>query len=60
MGEYRENILKALAEHGLSRLPVLYNMSFGHNEPMCILPYGALTELDCTNRALRILEGAVE
>ncbi len=58
--EYPAMIKKALAEFDLTRLPVFYNMSFGHNEPMCVLPYGAMAEIDCENGTFAILEPGVE
>ncbi len=57
--EYKSVIRKVLWEFGLSRLPVFYNMSFGHNEPMCVLPYGALAEIDCEKGTFAILESGV-
>lgn len=56
---YKQSIIKILHELHLHNLPVLYNMSFGHNEPMCILPYGALAEVDCSNKTFTILESGV-
>lgn len=40
-------------------VPVSYNMTFGHNEPMCILPYGVIVEANCKNRTFSILESGV-
>lgn len=57
--EYKGVICQVLKEWNLEQKPVLYNASFGHNQPMCTLPYGVLAELDCTHGALTILEGAV-
>ena len=57
--EYKQVIVKVLKEFGCFELPVLYNGSFGHNEPKTILPYGALAELDCENQSLSILESGV-
>ena len=57
--EYKASIRAVLCELNLSGLPVLYNMTFGHNEPMCVLPYGALVELDCEARTFAILEAGV-
>ncbi len=57
--EYKDAIRKALHEFGLHHLPVFYNMSFGHNEPMCVLPYGALAEIDCEKGSFAILESGV-
>jgi muramoyltetrapeptide carboxypeptidase LdcA involved in peptidoglycan recycling len=56
---YKEKLLKVLREENLGRLPVVYNASFGHNEPMCILPYGAMAEIDCARRTFSILEPGV-
>jgi len=57
--EYKAAILRVLRELGLEGLPVLCNMTFGHNEPMCVLPYGALAEVDCEKRSFAILEPGV-
>ncbi len=57
--EYKNSILKIISELQLFDLPVVYNMSYGHNEPMCILPYGAFAEADCGNRTFTILESGV-
>lgn len=57
--EYKDSIMKIISELQLFNLPVIYNMSFGHNEPMCILPYGALAEVDCENQTFAILESGV-
>ena len=57
--EYQHRILKVLKESG-SEVPVFYNGSFGHNEPMCIIPYGVMAQLDCDNMTFTILENATE
>lgn len=54
--EYKSIILKVLAEYGRNDLPVLYNMSFGHCEPKCCIPYGAIAEINCTTGKFSILE----
>lgn len=54
--EYKIEIKTILAEYGRADLPVMYNASFGHNEPKCCLPYGALAELDCDNKTFSVLE----
>ncbi len=57
---YKQAIQKVLClEYGLCDLPVLYNMNFGHTEPMLCLPYGALAEIDCDKSAFSILESGV-
>ena len=57
--EYKAAIKKVLSELGLFNMPVLYNMCFGHNSPMCVLPYGAMAEVDCDKVSLNILESGV-
>lgn len=57
--EYKKAILKVLHELHLYDLPVIYNATFGHNEPMCILPYGAMAKIDCDNKTFMILESGV-
>ncbi|QQO07816.1 S66 family peptidase [Breznakiella homolactica] len=59
-GEYKEVLLRVIGkEAGRPDLPVLYNMNFGHTAPICILPYGVLSEIDCAERSFRLLESAV-
>lgn len=58
-GEYRESILKIVEEFKLENIPIVLNMSFGHNEPMGIIPYGVLAEIDCDKKEFKILESGV-
>ena len=57
--EYKAVIKTVMNEFDLFELPMIYNMSFGHNEPMTCLPYGALSEIDCNNKTFSILESGV-
>jgi len=57
--EYKVSILKVLKELGLDELPVVYNMSFGHNQPMFILPYGSMAEINCEKGSFAIKEPGV-
>jgi muramoyltetrapeptide carboxypeptidase LdcA involved in peptidoglycan recycling len=57
--EYKAVIQTVLIEFALEKLPVVYNMTFGHNEPMICLPYGALVEIDCDDMRFSILESGV-
>ncbi len=43
---YHQMLLKVLKEEGLEQLPILANMSFGHNQPMMCLPYGLTATID--------------
>ncbi|MCM3799981.1 LD-carboxypeptidase [Caldibacillus thermoamylovorans] len=54
--EYKEEILTVMREYGLTNLPILYNLNFGHTEPKCILPYGALAEINCSKGSFSIQE----
>ena len=59
-GEYEEVILQVVAgEEGLTDLPIITRMYFGHTDPMFVLPYGIEAEIDCDRRQFAILEGAV-
>lgn len=37
-------------------LPILYNINFGHAQPKCVLPYGALAEVDMEKKVIHIKE----
>ncbi|PID04106.1 LD-carboxypeptidase [Sporosarcina sp. P2] len=58
--EYKEEILTVMKEYDLEHLPILYNLNFGHTEPKCILPYGALAKIDCIRKTFSIVESGVE
>ncbi len=54
-------ILQVIAlEQGLTGLPIVTGMDFGHTDPMMVLPYGVVAEIDCHNQRVSILESAVE
>ncbi len=57
--EYKETIMKVILELELFDLPIIYNMSFGHNQPMMCLPYGAMAEIDCDKSTFSILDPGV-
>ena len=57
--EYKEIIRMIVAENDLYNTPIVYNMTFGHNQPMCILPYGVLAEINCEDKTFSILESGV-
>lgn len=58
--EYKVEILTVMKEYNMVELPILYNLNFGHTEPKCILPYGAVAELDCDNAKFSIIDNGVE
>ncbi len=57
---YKEVIQQVMKENDLEELPILYNLNFGHTEPKCVLPYGAMAEIDCSKKTFSILESGVE
>ncbi|UXN69621.1 LD-carboxypeptidase [Devosia neptuniae] len=60
---YREKLeaalIAALAEAGLTDLPVLSGLDFGHTQPMLTLPYGVQARIDCGTGRMSILEAGV-
>ncbi|HTR77716.1 MAG TPA: S66 peptidase family protein [Gemmatimonadaceae bacterium] len=57
---YDDAIMQVVVkEEGLSTLPVVTNMDFGHTDPMFVLPYGVKAQIDCDNLSFTILESAV-
>lgn len=46
-------------EEGLTDLPILLNVDFGHRTPMTILPIGAMAEINCDDKTFSILESGV-
>jgi len=58
--EYDQVLLQVVAEEeGLSDLPILTGVDFGHTDPMFVLPYGIQAEINCEKKEFRILENAV-
>ena len=58
--EYDQAILQVICdEQGLTELPIVTGMDFGHTSPMFVLPYGIQAEIDSENKRFSILENAV-
>jgi muramoyltetrapeptide carboxypeptidase LdcA involved in peptidoglycan recycling len=58
--EYEEAILRVVVgEQGLTDLPIVTRMDFGHTDPMFVLPYGVEAEIDCEGERFSIVEGAL-
>ena len=53
---YDRALLQVLAELGLSSLPLVTRMDFGHTDPKFILPIGVEAEIDCDRQQFRLLE----
>jgi muramoyltetrapeptide carboxypeptidase LdcA involved in peptidoglycan recycling len=45
-----------LSELGLTSLPVITDMDFGHTDPKFTLPMGVEAEIDCDRQEIRLLE----
>jgi muramoyltetrapeptide carboxypeptidase LdcA involved in peptidoglycan recycling len=59
--KYEEALLKIVSkEYGLTDLPIMTRMDFGHTDPMCVIPYGLQAEIRCGESRLFINENAVE
>jgi muramoyltetrapeptide carboxypeptidase LdcA involved in peptidoglycan recycling len=59
-GEYDEVLRQVVTEEeGLSDLPIVTHMDFGHTDPMFVIPYGLRAEIDCHTQQFTILENAV-
>jgi muramoyltetrapeptide carboxypeptidase LdcA involved in peptidoglycan recycling len=57
---YDEAISQVIVEEeGLTELPIITCMDFGHTDPMFVLPYGVQAEIDCELPELTIIESAV-
>lgn len=58
--EYKKVIIKVVREElGLSELPIMLNMNFGHTAPMMILPYGTIAEIDCERVEFSIIKDEI-
>lgn len=59
-GEYDDAILRVVrTEEGLTELPIITQMDFGHTDPMFVLPYGVQAEIDMEKQQFIICESAV-
>lgn len=41
-------------------IPIVYGLNFGHSSPTCLLPYGALTQIDCNTKTISVMESGVK
>lgn len=58
--EYEKVLLQVVSEEeGLTQLPIITRMDFGHTDPMLVLPYGVCAQIDCERKQFTILESAV-
>jgi muramoyltetrapeptide carboxypeptidase LdcA involved in peptidoglycan recycling len=58
--EYDEALMGVVCdEEGLTHLPIVTQMDFGHTDPIFVLPYGVMGEIDCDLKRFSIAENAV-
>ncbi len=55
--EYKKVYLEVLDN---KKLPIVYNVNFGHSIPRCILPYGIEVEVDIINKKIIFLESMLK
>lgn len=58
--EYKDVILQAMYESQCEHIPVLYNVNFGHQAPINVIPYGIMCELNADLKRITLLEKAVK
>lgn len=56
---YHDALLKVIRDEEKYDFPILTNLCFGHTEPMTVIPYGALAEINCEAKSFTILESGV-
>ncbi|MBN8549993.1 MAG: LD-carboxypeptidase [Deltaproteobacteria bacterium] len=58
--QYDKAILSAINEElGLTHLPIITDMDFGHTDPLMTIPYGIEAQIDCDAKVFSICEAAV-
>ena len=57
--QIRAAVQAELAWAGLEALPVLADADIGHTDPILVLPYGRMAEIDCERAELSLFEAAV-
>lgn len=51
--EYKEILLQVVDN---KKLPIIYNVNFGHAFPRCVIPYGIEAEICLKDKSIRLLE----
>jgi len=58
--DYDRAVLQVVSDElGLTDLPIITQMDFGHTAPMFVLPYGLQAEIDAEGQTFSIIENAV-
>ncbi|MGY5433256.1 S66 family peptidase [Staphylococcus xylosus] len=48
-----------IKEWDIPETPIIFNASFGHNEPKCVIPYGVMAEIDTLNKEFNIISNTI-
>ena len=57
---YADIIRKVVSEkYHRPDMPIMYGLNFGHASPICVLPYGAMAEMDVDRMTFEIKESGV-
>ncbi|MDF1684444.1 MAG: LD-carboxypeptidase [Legionellaceae bacterium] len=57
---YKNAVLDVFEEFEIPKIPVVMNMDFGHSDPMWVMPYSCLVEINPHNQTVSLLEGMVQ
>lgn len=57
--DYGKVILEVFDEYSLPHIAVVVNMDFGHSDPMWVMPYSCLAEINPLEKTVSLLEGMV-
>ncbi|STX29964.1 muramoyltetrapeptide carboxypeptidase [Legionella beliardensis] len=57
--DYANVILEVFNEYELPQISVVVNMDFGHSDPMWVMPYSCLAEINPLEKTVSLLEGMV-
>ncbi|EHL31963.1 S66 family peptidase [Legionella drancourtii] len=57
--DYGKAILDIFEEYQLPQVSVVVNMDFGHSDPMWVMPYSCLAEINPMEETVSLLEGMV-
>ncbi|MBR1778675.1 MAG: LD-carboxypeptidase [Alphaproteobacteria bacterium] len=53
--EYDEAFVHAVSDEAGLNIPIVTRMDFGHTDPICCLPYGALAEINPVRRTVSLI-----
>jgi len=57
--DYGRVILEVFDEYQIPKIPIVTNMDFGHSDPMWVMPYGCLAEINPVDQTVNLLESMV-